>query len=344
MDSVDSDAQRLLGLIVRAAQLDARECAERHDLLRQASALLWWLEPGSPPRPIANLLSCLSLPLEQWLDSRLRQGYEGALQFADEPTMLCSAIALETNPRLGWERVQQIVKKVRDLCRTRPHGDDEYRLFRMFLIEHGVVDADSSLDFLIPLQVSFNSLYEPIPQHLIRSGYIYLCPGCGWPMEIHHRAVSCGAQWCEQTVGIFQWMGDELVSVRTSKLIHPVTAKNKYRLVPALWAFTLIPGLLEMRLRDGIARLGITAELWPDVDQADLSFTANDRTYSLDAKVWNSPRNLGLHLVDTPSTGAIYIIPDYQRQHVDSLSEQCSPKQIKSESQCLRWVKELCQR
>ena len=82
MDSVDSNAQHLLGLIVKAAQLDAHQQAERHDLLRQASALLWWLEPRSPPRTIANLLYCLSLPLEQWLDSRFRQGYEGTLQFA----------------------------------------------------------------------------------------------------------------------------------------------------------------------------------------------------------------------------------------------------------------------
>lgn len=73
MDSVESNALRLLSLIVKAAQLDAHQHAERHDLLRQASALLWWLEPGSPPRMIANLLSCLSLPLEQWLDSRFRQ-------------------------------------------------------------------------------------------------------------------------------------------------------------------------------------------------------------------------------------------------------------------------------
>lgn len=195
MDSVDSDAQHLLGLIVRAAQLDAHQHTERHDLLRQASALLWWLEPGSPPRTIANLLSCLSLPLEQWLDNRFRQGYQGALQFADEPTMLCNAIALETNPRAGWERVQQIVKNVRDLCRTRLRGDDEYRLFRMFLIEHGVVDADRSLDFLIPLQVSFNSLYEPIPQHLIRMGQVYLCPSCGWPMEIHRRTAARPPRW-----------------------------------------------------------------------------------------------------------------------------------------------------
>ncbi|MFG0928759.1 hypothetical protein ACF8SB_24105 [Pseudomonas sp. CJQ_8] len=344
MDSVDSDAQHLLGLIVKAAQLDAHQQAERHDLLRQASALLWWLEPRSPPRTIANLLYCLSLPLEQWLDSRLRQGYEGTLQFADEPTMLCNAIALETNPRAGWERVQQIVKNVRDLCKTRPSGDDEYRLFRMFLIEHGVVDADRSLDFLIPLQVSFNSLYEPIPQHLIRLGQVYLCPGCGWPMEIHRRAVSCGAHWCEQTVGIFQWMGDDLVSVKTGKVIQPHPAENKYRLIPALWTFTLIPGLLELRLRDGIGRLGLIAELWPDVDQADLRFTIHDRTYSLDAKVWHSPKNLGLHLASTPFTETFIVIPDYQAQFLETLNEQCFPKEIMSESQCLRWVKKLCQR
>lgn len=344
MDSVDGDAQRLLRLIVKAAQLESHEHAEQHDLLRQASALLWWLEPGSPPRTIANLRSCLSLPLEHWLDSRLRQGYSGTLQFAEEPTMLCKAIALETNPREGWERVQQIVKNVRDLCKSRSHGDDEYRLFRMFLIEHGVVDADRSLDFLIPLQVSFNTLYEPIPQHMIRLGQIYLCPGCGWPMEIHRRAVSCGAHWCEQTVGIFQWMDDELVSVRNAKVIQPHSARDKYRLTPALWTFTLIPGLLELRLRDGISRLGITAELWPEVDQADLRFSSGERTYSLDAKVWHSTQNLGSHLISTPLSDAIIVIPDYQRQFLETLNEQCGPRHIMSESQCLRWVKKLCQR
>ncbi|WAC00599.1 hypothetical protein OSW16_13455 [Pseudomonas putida] len=339
MNSVDSDAQRLLSLIVRAAQLDASQHGARHDLLRQVSALLWWLEPDAPPRTIANLLACLSLPLEQWLDSRLRQGYEGALKFADEPSMLCNAIALESNPRVGWERIQQIVKNVRDLCRTRPHGADEYRLFRMFLIDHGVVDADRSLDFLIPLQVSFNSLYEPIPEHLIRAGQVYLCPSCGWPMEIHRHAVSCGAHWCEQTFGIAQWMEEELVSVKTSKVIPPQPAQNKYRLTPALWKFTLIPGLLERRLRDGITRLGVPVELWPDVDDADLRFSVAGESYSLDAKVWHSPGHLGHHLQNTAHADAMIVIPDYQVQYVSMLNEQCYPRQIMSETQCLRWVK-----
>lgn len=342
MDSVDREAQRLLGLIVKAAQLNARQHAERHHLLRQVSALLWWLEPECPPRTIASLLACLSLPLEQWLDSSFTQGYRGALQFADEPTMLCHAIAMENNPRQGWELVQQTVKNVRDLCRTRPHGDDEYRMFRLFLIDHGVVDADRSLDFLIPLQVSFNSLYEPIPEHFIRAGQVYLCPSCGWPMEISRRAVSCGAYWCEQTVGIAQWVGEKLVSVKTSKELQGCSAKNKYRLTPALWTFTLIPGLLELRLRDRITRLGLTAELWPDVDQADLRFTIDERTYSLDAKVWHSTKNLGQHLAGSAPTKAVIVIPDYQAQYVPSLKEQFDPTQIMSESQCLRWVKKLC--
>jgi len=200
MDSVDRETQRLLGLIVKAAQLNAANtpsgtifCA------RSAPCYGGWSLNALPARSPA------CLPALQWLNSSFTQGYRGALQFADEPTMLCHAIAMENNPRQGWELVQQTVKNVRDLSRTRPHADDEYRMFRMLLIDHGVVDADRSLDFLIPLQVSFNSLYEPIPEHFIRAGQVYLCPSCGWPMEISRRAVSCGAYWCEQTVGIAQW-------------------------------------------------------------------------------------------------------------------------------------------
>ena len=139
-------------------------------------------------------------------------------------------------------------------------------------------------------------------------------------------------------------MGEDLVSVKTGKLIQPHPAENKYRLIPALWTFTLIPGLLELRLRDGIGRLGLTGELWPDVDQADLRFTIHERTYSLDAKVWHSPKNLGLHLASTPFTETFIVIPDYQAQFLETLNEQCFPKEIMSESQCLRWVKKLCQR
>lgn len=106
----------------------------------------------------------------------------------------------------------------------------------------------------------------------------------------------------------------------------------------------MIPGLLEMRLLDGISRMGVSAELWPEVDQADLRFTLVDRTYSLDAKVWHSTKNLGLHLASTPHADTVIVIPDYQAQFLDTLNEQCWPKQIMSESQCLRWVKKLCQR
>ncbi|MFG0861563.1 hypothetical protein [Pseudomonas sp. CJQ_13] len=342
MASTEGDVQRLINLIVRAANLRREEAAVRFDLLRQVSALLWWLDPETPARSVPLLDRSLSLPIQTWLKPELRQGIEGTLRVGDEPSLLCKELELETDQKAALERCQQIIKNVRDLCATRPQGIEEYRFFRLFIVEHGTVHADANMDFLIPLTVSFSSLFEDLPAHLIKAGKVYLCPCCGWPLPIHRADIWCGSLWCEHQVGLFQWHQRQLISVRTSKPVAGSSAKNLYRLNRGVWKFTLIPGLLERRLWLTLAKLGLNPELWPNVDQYDLQVTVGSQTFLLDAKSWRYPELLARHLNSSPISKAIIIIPDYQANYVTSLREQCHPRQLMTESQFIQKVKRIC--
>ncbi len=49
------------------------------------------------------------------------------------------------------------------------------------------------------------------------------------------------------------------------------------------------PGLLEVRLRDGLRRLGLESELWPGSDSYDLRIRFDDgEVWGIDAKDWES--------------------------------------------------------
>ncbi|WP_122677825.1 hypothetical protein [Pseudomonas viridiflava] len=344
MVPMESDAQRLLSVLAAATKLDPTLTCERTALLRKGSAILWWANPGQPALSIPTLNRYLSLPIEKWIAASLRQGFEGCLQVDNEPSVLCDDIALEYDPNEGLERVQQIVKDVRDRCRHRPRGDVEYRAFRLTLCEQPHIHTAQTLDFLIELGVQFKALFEDIPAHLIRGGKFYPCPCCGWPMQIHRAEVCCGAQWCEKTVGACLWTNGELFSVQTGRPISGQSAENRYRLNTALWKFTLIPGVLERRLRDRLAKLGLKPTLWPDVDRGDVKVEVADQEIWLDAKVWRSPALLGHQLASSESNGTWIVIPDYQKDYVSSLREQCESRIILTESQCISRITRLCRR
>jgi len=339
----DATSLRLLDVIVKAAQAMGTDEQEFVSLLGLASGLLWSLKPDEPALPLTTLKRCISLPLEHWLDERLRQGFVGSLRFAGAPSLLCDEMALELDEKRGWERVQSVVLQIRNLCRTRERGEEEYRIFRMFLIEHGVVESNQVLEFLIPLGVGFSTLYEPIPAHDQRAGMIYLCPTCHWPMTLNRSEVRCGSNWCLETGGVYQWRDDALLSTKTSAAVEGQPANNKYRLRTGLWKFTLIPGLLELRLLHRISQLGLQTELWPDVDRADLRVTWEGSEWEVDAKVWASPMLLDWHLRSLSGTPRWIVIPDYQRSFVHSLNENCpSNLQVMTEAQCLRKVLQAC--
>jgi hypothetical protein len=61
------------------------------------------------------------------------------------------------------------------------------------------------------------------------------------------------------------------------------------------------PGRPELRIRDRLARSGMTMELWPDFDSADLKVTFPDEAFWFaDVKTWSSPERLARRLKRKP--------------------------------------------
>ncbi|XVN19758.1 hypothetical protein QZH46_06650 [Pseudomonas corrugata] len=109
-------------------------------------------------------------------------------------------------------------------------------------------------------------------------------------------------------------------------------------LKPALWKFTLQPGLIELALANELAAKGFDVRLWPDVDRTDLRIHLGLIEQDIDAKVWVSPYELAKHIDSISSSKPRWIvIPDYQRQNIPFLRQRCKPGvSVFTQSQCVR--------
>lgn len=109
---------------------------------------------------------------------------------------------------------------------------------------------------------------------------------------------------------------------------------------PALWKFTLQPGLLELSLAHALTERGYEVELWPNVDRTDLRIRIGQSTQDIDAKVWVSAHELAKHIEQIPSDLPRWIvIPDYQKQNISLLREHCPlGVRVFTQSQCVQEV------
>lgn len=313
--------------------------------LREAAALYWRLNPSTPLLTPLEMEAQLYLPLEDWLDESTRGAYTGTLSIGGQPSPTCTEMALELDPAAGAEEVQKIIKRVRDTLRLRVGGDQNYRRFRSYVIEHPTVERDSDIhDVLVPLGVGLAELYAEIPEHLKRNGQVYPCPVCGWPMILNSSPVSCGSLWCRAMGGNHDWTPDGLINNGSGKIVAGHVANSTLMLRPAIWKFTLVPGLLELSIARRIEEIGLEAILWPDVDTSDVRTFVDGKTINIDAKVWYSASRLATHLKSLSSGQACWIvIPDYMERDISYLREQ-SPPQIAvfTESGCIREIRKQC--
>jgi hypothetical protein len=91
------NAEHLLRLLAYAATLCSADRANPLPVLRQASALLWRLEPSGPPISALVLEQKLSAPIECWLSNEIRGDYSGPLLTANMTTQTCNEMMLELN-------------------------------------------------------------------------------------------------------------------------------------------------------------------------------------------------------------------------------------------------------
>ncbi|QJE01513.1 hypothetical protein HH212_16995 [Massilia forsythiae] len=336
---------RLLRAAVTCVQRLAVGRGNALPLLRQVAALRWRIDPASRLFTPAEVEEHLGLPIEEWLDPSVRGDYTGPLQVAGFPSTTCLEIALEVDELAYIEDVQGMIKRVRDLCRLQDGGEETYRRFRLYVIEHPLVDSTSGIqELLVPLGIGVRDMYMSIPEHLKRNGEIYPCPVCGWPMTITAPAVACQSSWCVNKIGAWSWVSARLVNNGSAKELVGHAPGDALMLRPPIWKFTLIPGLLELSLARRIEALGLPADLWPGVDASDIETVVNGTVVTIDAKAWRSATRLATHLKTLDAARPTWIVvPDYMEKHVRFLSEQ-SPASVSvhSETGCIRKLKSLC--
>ncbi|MDU8608734.1 hypothetical protein [Pseudomonas syringae group sp. 247E2] len=330
--------EHLLRLLAQGASLCATDRAEAFIVLQRASAVLWRLEPSASPMSAIKLEQQLRAPLETWLPETLRLDYSGPLLYSNIATQTCNEMLLELDVGQLWEEVQASVNRVKQACRLRAEGEVHYRNFRLFLIEHGVIFPSEAQDVFIPLNLSLSEFYDPIPLHLYHNGLVYLCPECRWPMNAQRHEVSCDSAWCQDKKSLFVRDGTSLLNRVNNSVLNGQPVDGRLMLKPALWKFTLQPGLIEIALANTLAGKGFDVRLWPDVDRTDLRIHLGLIEQDIDAKVWASPYELAKHIESIPSSKPRWIvIPDYQRESIPFLRERCKPGvSVFTQSQCVK--------
>ncbi|MBH8436235.1 hypothetical protein I8Q59_21220, partial [Acinetobacter baumannii] len=113
--------------------------------------------------------------------------------------------------------------------------------------------------------------------------------------------MSCDSAWCRDKKSLFLRDGTKLVNRVNNSHLEGQDAQERLMLNPALWKFTLQPGLLELSLAHALTERGYEVELWPNVDRTDLRIRIGQSTQDIDAKVWVSAHELAKHIEQIPS-------------------------------------------
>ncbi|RON51842.1 restriction endonuclease-related protein [Pseudomonas frederiksbergensis] len=312
--------------------------------LQEAAALLWFTDPTRALLSSSEMEANTGRPLEDWLEEELRGEFSGLLRAGSYPTSTLSEMSFELGIHDDQEKVQAIILQAQNRCRLLPQGNLIYEGFRRYIIGHAIEVAGAASDILIPLSLALSDLFDPIPAHLIRNGLIYPCPVCQWPMKVNSTNVCCDSSWCTERAGKYTMRGRKLIRTANAEPVEGHRAGSSVMLKPAIWKFTLVPGLLELSLYRRLNDLGLTVELWPEFDKADVRVTIGEHTLDLDAKVWHSPNRLLTHLKSLPAAYPHWIvIPDYQRKSVNYLDiETPSHIRVFTESQCIKEISRRC--
>ena len=228
----------------------------------------------------------------------------------EQPTELCRELAIPRGDA-EMEICEQLMLRVLKECQAH-RRPDAYVAFRRYLIDHPVVGqkeqtAASFDDQLDPVGPILSSMYEPVPQSLIRNGEVLLCGHCGWTLERNND----GTLRC----------GDKRCSVLTANFARgtvPIQAKRGlYRVRRAIRRYIVAPGKYELRAAQQIWEVGVECALWPAYDTYDLRVAFADGTaWAVDIKDWGKAHRLARKLQRIPSypgaehRRAIYAIPD----------------------------------
>ena len=276
-----------------------------------------------PARHPTEFLALLTRPVCEWLPTALDE----SLVQHDQPTDFCRDLFAEAGVDPEAEMVQAKIGESRKrFALVDGGGEQEYAAFRRYLIEHGVSRRADAQEALAMSGVRLTDLYEDIPAacRVKHSGgsVFYACPFCGWAMLSHDAELACPWPECIAQGARFLIEGD-LVRALGGHPTPPALVPDDYvRLKRGPWRYTLIPGLVELRLADALAAMeGVSVQLWPGRDRFDLLVTIEGkRCWRVDVKDWSNPDALSRRLFqDDPSEEMYVVVPDRRRWQVPVL-------------------------
>lgn len=248
------------------------------------------------------------------------------------------------DPRL--EVAQQAVESVRQslLAKSdREKAEAQYRAFRQSLIENPVRPKLEAMTFAKEHGVSLHDLFEVhIPDSCLVSvegkEVCVPCPRCGYPLRRQQVdsgrepfRLSCQSPQCaNKGAAVDVWKdGRCRVGERGSYEAPPLRdADALVCLRRGIWRYTVLPGLIELELRDRLQRdSDVQVILWPELDAYDLQVETSSQSYQVDVKDWTLPRYSLRRLPPrSPDQPTMYIVvPDDRADHLATLDEADPP-------------------
>jgi hypothetical protein len=247
----------------------------------------------NPPQSVADLMRWCSRPLSEW---ELRLAADGGdesvrLLVGGQPSRDCQELVVAASDVEAEVREQRIILEALDVCRAHDRPD-AYVAFRELLVTKPAMSelelatelARPELALVVP---QVQRAYASAPPEALVGGAAKICAHCRNLMlpGLFGRS-ECAEPDC----------------VEATQVLRTLDAQEGVRWVGReIRTWVSAPGRAELRIRDRLARSGVTVELWPSFDSADLKVTfPNEAFWFADVKTWSSPERLARRLKRKP--------------------------------------------
>jgi hypothetical protein len=326
------------------------------EMARMTGVIMHHLGPGRGPTTPVELAARLRKPLGEWMpvddpdlaglvildaDDRLTPDtYDIGCDYTVE---LLDPAASAWLPRWRTHRAEQVENAA---FQRLVSGDDEtYAIGRRFLVEHPAGDGNEILRLLNELGIPRLVEYREIGVDRQWRGWWWGCPVCRWPMSVSASGVvSCRFRPHGAVYSLLPGRRPRLQPQPEAPAAGPARpAEGAVCVDESIWRHIVVPGVVEVRLRDRLAKLpGVTADLYPLKDTYDIAVRRTGEatwSYTLDVKDYASPAALAAKLRERPVEAEYIVVPDYRSPRLTELKRLLPGMEIVTESGIYRQIK-----
>ncbi|MFE3375811.1 restriction endonuclease-related protein [Streptomyces anulatus] len=170
------------------------------------------------------------------------------------------------------------------------------------------------------------------------AGWWAPCPLCRWTMRAIPKGRHTAELLCEDVRHVERGARFRMSSqdghwrlepcggeIRDAPELLPV--EGHIALSYGLWQWIVVPGLLEIELKDLAEAAGAEVRLWPFGDSYDLHIAKNGVTWRVDVKTWADPQGIAEQMRNDPEgcSGLILVIPEHLSGYKGVLARVLGP-------------------